>query len=57
MVLGYVLLKFVQKSDASYIIGRIVAKDHWNTLENVLRQNYQIKFLHIAHKNGPWKNY
>ena len=50
----------VSNGGATYIVGEIIAKDNLNienfmqTFENLLLQNYSIKFLDILHTNRPW---
>ena len=49
-------IKVCSNGGATYIIGKIIAKDNLNkenlmqTFENLLLQNYRIEFLDIAHK-------
>ena len=50
------VIKVCSNGGATYIIGKIIAKDNLNienlmqTFENLLLQNYSTKFLDIAHK-------
>ena len=50
------VIKVCSNGGATYIIGKIIAKDNLNienlmqTFKNLLLQNYSTKFLDIAHK-------
>ena len=56
MVFGLCVIKVCSNGGATYINGKIIAKDNLNienlmqTFENLLLQNYSPKFLNITYK-------